>query len=156
MATVATLPQEVERQGIETPAIIIVGKVCEKATDFSWYEKLPLAGCKVLVTRPKELISQMSERLRRLGAEVLELPAICIRPVKDREEIHQVLTQIKNYDWLAFTSPSGVRIFFDELMPEVQMDMRKLGHLKIAGTGKRNRKRIEETGIISGFDARIF
>lgn len=147
VATVATLPQEVERQGIETPAIIIVGKVCETATDFAWYEKLPLAGCKVLVTRPKELISQMSGRLRRLGAEVLELPAICIRPVKDREEIHQAMTQIKNYDWLAFTSPSGVRIFFDELMPEVKMDMRKLGHLKIAALGSGTARELKKRGL---------
>lgn len=145
VATVSTLPEEVQRQGIKTPAIIVVGKVCETAAEFAWYEKLPLAGCKVLVTRPRELVSQMSDRLRRLGAEVLELPAIRIRQVEDRTEIRQTLAKIAAYDWLAFTSPSGVRIFFDQLMPEMQMDMRKLGQLKIAalgtGTGRELRKR---------------
>ena len=49
VATVGTLKEEVDRQGIETPAIIVVGKVCSLADKFAWYEKLPLAGWKVLV-----------------------------------------------------------------------------------------------------------
>lgn len=53
VATVSTLEEEVKRQGIETPAIIVVGKVCTLAEKFGWYEELPLAGWKVLVTRPK-------------------------------------------------------------------------------------------------------
>ena len=60
VSTVAELPEEVKRQGVETPAIIVVGKVCTLAEEFAWYEKLPLAGYKVLVTRPKDLISTMS------------------------------------------------------------------------------------------------
>ena len=75
-ATVSTLPEEVQKQGIQTPAIIVVGEVCALADRFAWHEALPLAGRKILVTRPKELISQMAEKLRREGAEVLELPAI--------------------------------------------------------------------------------
>lgn len=53
VATVSTLEEEVKRQGIETPAIIVVGKVCTLAEKFGWYEELPLAGWKVLVTRPR-------------------------------------------------------------------------------------------------------
>ena len=52
VATVSTLEDEVKRQGIETPAIIVVGKVCALADEFAWYEKMPLSGYKVLVTRP--------------------------------------------------------------------------------------------------------
>ena len=69
-ATVSTLPEEVQKQGIQTPAIIVVGEVCALADRFALYEALPLAGRKILVTRPKELISQMAEKLRREGAEV--------------------------------------------------------------------------------------
>lgn len=64
VATVSTLEEEVKRQGIETPAIIVVGKVCTLAEKFGWYEELPLAGWKVLVTRPKELISRTADKLR--------------------------------------------------------------------------------------------
>ena len=89
VSTVAELPEEVKRQGVETPAIIVVGKVCALAEEFAWYEKLPLAGYKVLVTRPKDLISTMSAKLRTLGAEVLELPAIRTEPLEDQRELHQ-------------------------------------------------------------------
>ena len=58
VATVSTLEEEVKRQGIETPAIIVVGKVCTLAEKFGWYEELPLSGWKVLVTRPKELAEE--------------------------------------------------------------------------------------------------
>ena len=77
VATVGTLKEEVDRQGIETPAIIVVGKVCSLADKFAWYEKLPLAGWKVLVTRPRQHISKTADLLRQKGAEVLELPSIC-------------------------------------------------------------------------------
>ncbi len=67
VATVATLKEESDRQGVETPAIIVVGKVCALADKFAWYEHLPLAGKKILVTRPRELISSMAAKLREKG-----------------------------------------------------------------------------------------
>src|SRR5699024_9601159 len=84
VATVADLPEAAQKAGMRTPAIIVVGKVCSLAERFGWYEKLPLAGVKAVVTRPRKLISSMAEKLRTLGAEVLELPAISVEPVKDR------------------------------------------------------------------------
>ena len=71
VATVSTLEEEVKRQGIETPAIIVVGKVCTLAEKFGWYEELPLAGWKVLVTRPKELVSRTADKLREKGADII-------------------------------------------------------------------------------------
>ena len=64
VATVSTLEEEVKRQGIETPAIIVVGKVCTLAEKFGWYEELPLAGWKVLVTRP-ELRTNSGKKAQR-------------------------------------------------------------------------------------------
>ena len=61
VATVSTLEAEVKRQGIQTPAIIVVGKVCALADEFNWYEKLPLMGWKVLVTRPKNRSSRQPQ-----------------------------------------------------------------------------------------------
>ena len=75
-ATAATLPEAAAGAGIQAPAIIVVGQVCRLADTFAWAEKRPLAGKKILVTRPREMASETSARLRRLGAEVLEIPAI--------------------------------------------------------------------------------
>ena len=81
IATVETLEAESKKAGIQAPAIIVVGQVCKLAESFAWAEKRPLGGKRILLTRPKELISEMAARLRRLGAEVVELPAIDTVPI---------------------------------------------------------------------------
>ena len=146
VATVSTLKEEVERQGAETPAIIVVGKVCQLADEFEWYEKLPLAGKKILVTRPKELISEMSAKLRSAGAEVLELPAIRTVPAEDQSRLIQALKEISTYQWLVFTSPTGVRIFFEE-MEKQQMDIRSLGQIRLAVIGSGTAKELKKHGL---------
>ncbi len=156
VATVATLKAEADRQGIETPAIIVVGGVCEVADKFTWYEELPLFGCKVLVTRPKELISTMAKKLRLLGAEVLELPAIAVSKVADTSRIREALDHLDTYQWLAFTSPSGVRIFFDEILREERIDIRKLGHLKVAALGTGTARALKERGVFPDLMPEIF
>lgn len=146
VATVSTLAEEVKKQGIETPAIIVVGKVCALADEFAWYEKLPLFGAKVLVTRPKETISSMAHKLRLLGAEVLELPAIRTEPLEDQSLLKEAFRELDSYQWIAFTSPIGVKVFFDEMKRE-GVDIRKLGQAKIAAIGKGTKKALEERGL---------
>ncbi|MGI6006886.1 MAG: uroporphyrinogen-III C-methyltransferase [Ruminococcus sp.] len=146
VATVSTLAEEVKRQGIETPAIIVVGKVCSLAERFEWAEKLPLFGKKILVTRPKDLISKMAAKLRVQGAEVLELPAIETSPVRDDSKIREVMEKLDTYQWIAFTSPTGVRIFFDDLIG-MGKDIRSLGQAKIAAIGEGTKKALKERGL---------
>lgn len=148
VATVKTLMEETKRQGIETPAIIVVGKVCELAKEFYWYEKLPLAGCKVLVTRPRMLASQMAEKLRVQGAEVLELPAISTEAVADNQILRECLERLAVYQWIVFTSPTGVRVFFEQ-MKQAGMDIRTLGAAKIAAIGEGSKKALWEHGLIT-------
>ncbi|NCC44634.1 MAG: uroporphyrinogen-III C-methyltransferase [Clostridia bacterium] len=155
VATVSTLKEEVEKQGIETPAIIVVGGVCEVADKFAWYEKLPLFGCKVLVTRPKELISVMAKKLRTYGAEVLELPSIGVKAVEDKKRIHECLEKLESYQWIAFTSPSGVRIFF-ELLMEKGKDIRALGKVKLAAIGQDTKKALAEYGLYPDLMPQIY
>lgn len=148
VATVSTLKAEVDRRGIQTPAIIVVGGVCEVADRFAWYEHMPLFGYKVLLTRPKELVSAMSAKLRRLGAEVLELPAIAIAPVKEEDKVKEALDRLEEYQWIVFTSPSGVRIFLDDLMKKYKADIRRLGNAKIAALGSGTARELGRRGLI--------
>ena len=147
VATVATLKEEVDRQGIETPAIIVVGKVCRLADEFGWYEKLPLAGWKVLVTRPKGRSSRTAEELRRRGAEVLELPSIRTVPLEDQSTLVHAFEEISSYQWIVFTSPTGVEIFFDELK-KAHKDIRSLAGAQIAAIGQGTAKVLEDRGIL--------
>lgn len=155
VATVSTLEEEVKRQGIQTPAIIVVGKVCALAEEFAWYEKLPLAGYKVLVTRPRELVSTMAEKLRVLGAEVLELPAIRTAPLKDQSKLYHAFEKLDTYQWVAFTSPTGVKVFFEE-MKKTKTDMRKLRDIKIAAIGKGTQKALEERGLFPDLIPQVY
>lgn len=155
VATVSTLKAEVDRQGIETPAIIVIGKVCSLADEFYWYEKLPLAGCRILVTRPRELASKMSDRLRKKGAEVVELPAIRTQAIEDNEKLDKAFEDIKNYQWIAFTSQVGVKVFFDA-MKDKKMDVRALSGAKIAAVGTATKKALEERGIFADFIPSVY
>ena len=150
-ATLATLEEKARRSGAKAPGIIVVGRVCALAERFAWYEKRPLAGVRVLVTRPKELASTLALLLRQRGAEVLELSAICTRPIADSgalEECIRILEQ-GGYDWLVFTSPSGVRIFFEKLLS--WSDVRALGGVKVAALGQGTQKALRQYGIKADF-----
>lgn len=147
VATVSTLEEEVKRQGIETPAIIVVGKVCALSEEFGWYERLPLMGWKVLVTRPKNRSSRTTELLRKKGAEVLELPSIQTKALEDQKKLYQALDEIRKYQWAVFTSPTGAGIFFEELKKH-RTDIRSLFGLKIAAIGEGTRKILEDKGFL--------
>ncbi len=155
VATVGTLADEVAKQGVETPAIIIVGKVCSLADAFAWYEKLPLAGSRVIVTRPRGMISGMAARLRKMGAEVLELPSIETVARADQSELTEALDSIGEYDWLVFTSPTGVRVFFDVLR-KGNCDVRCLAGVRIAAIGTGTAKELAAQNLLVDFMPSVY
>ena len=109
----------------------------------------------MLVTRPRETISTMSQKLRLMGAEVLELPAIRTAPLADQSALHNAFGQLHTYDWLAFTSPIGVNVFFEE-MKKAGTDVRRLGRAKIAAIGKGTKKALEERGLFVDLMPEVF
>lgn len=145
-ATVATLEEETEKAGAGTPAIIVVGKVCGLAEELSWYEKLPLGGVHVALLRPGSVMAETAGKLRALGADVLEAPVIRTVKREQNTRLFQALEQIESYQWLVFTSPSGVRIFFEE-MRAAGMDIRRLGHIRIAAIGRGSARELEKRGL---------
>ena len=80
---------------MQTPAIIVVGGVCACGEKFAWREKLPLFGCRAVVTRPRERAGTLAARLRTLGAEVLEVPAIETVALKEVPGWEAFLTQLE-------------------------------------------------------------
>lgn len=150
-ATVGSLEKVCSETAIQTPAVIVVGRVCELADTFGWAEKRPLAGVRALVTRPKALVSTLSAMLREKGAEVLELPAIRTVPVKDMAPVDAAIEALEGggYDWLVFTSPSGVGIFLDRLVEHY--DLRALGGAKLAAIGQGTQKALLKYGLRADF-----
>jgi uroporphyrinogen III methyltransferase/synthase len=113
--TLATLPGLIEQHGMKPPATIVVGDVVRLHEKLGWYERLPLFGKRIVVTRAKGQAEALSARLRALGADVVELPTIEIRPASDYSPLDRAIASVSCYDWLIFTSANGVRFFLDRL-----------------------------------------
>ena len=165
LATVSTLEEETDRARIKAPTIIVVGEVCRLAESFAWAEKRPLAGRKILLTRPKELISEMAGRLRRMGAEVLEMPAIETVPIQPNPALEDCFQKdpkgaaysqktAGRTDWMVFTSPTGVRIFMDWFLPD--HDIRDLAGIRIAAIGEGSAKKLRQYGIRCDFVPTVY
>jgi uroporphyrinogen-III synthase len=77
---------------------------------------MSLAGKRVLVTRAREQASQLAAALRATGAEPIEVPAIAIVPPHSYAHIDGALAELKNFDWLIFTSANAVRVFCERAL----------------------------------------
>jgi len=127
---------------ITPPAISVIGEVVNLRNSLNWFEKKPLFGKKILVTRAREQTSQLSKLLQQYGAVVIEFPMIKITPPVDFKKLDKVISQIEMYDWIVFTSTNGGRYFFARLR-ERGKDIRELKGLKIAAIGSETKKMLE-------------
>ncbi len=91
----------------------VIGTVVNERTKINWFEKRPLFGKRIVVTRTREQAGELSKALRDLGADVIELPTIRIEHPEDKQGFAELVTHAHEYDWLVFTSPNGVERFFD-------------------------------------------
>jgi uroporphyrinogen III methyltransferase/synthase len=123
--TLATLPGLIEKHGMKPPATIVVGEVVRLHEKLGWYERLPLFGKRIVVTRAKGQAEALSGRLHALGADVIELPTIETRPAADYGPLDAAIASLSCYDWLIFTSANGVR-FFLERLDKSETDLRSL------------------------------
>jgi len=108
--------------------------------------KLPLRGIRVLVGRARHQASVLSSELRKLGAQVIEIPFIEIRQPRSFKPLDTALKNLGSYDWLILTSVNGVEAMW-ERMGKLKLNKRALGGLRVASIGPATRKAIEQRGI---------
>lgn len=147
LGTVGTIAERVRAQRIESPAITIVGEVASLSPELDWFTQRPLIGKTILVTRPKERVGHLADKLRAQGAKVVEFPCIQTRPVDDLSPLTSVLSRSEMYDYVVFTSPNGVEHFFAALKL-LKIDIRALHNLRIAAVGQQTRALLEQRGLI--------
>jgi uroporphyrinogen III methyltransferase/synthase len=144
--TLEDIVSRVEAAGLRPPAVTIVGLVAGLRQQLRWFEDRPLFGQRVLVTRTREQASLLSARLRALGAEAIELPAIRIAPPEDWQGLDQAIAGLADYDWIVFTSVNGVAYFWQRLLAAGQ-DARALHGIRLAAIGPATAAALEDHGL---------
>lgn len=141
--TLATIADEVKKHDFKAPAVTVIGGVVALREKLNWFETRPLFGQRVVVTRTRQQASQLSRKLTRLGAEVLEIPTIRTEEPDKKSMLKDAFSQLGSYEWIVFTSPNGVEWFFSWFF-KVFKDIRAIGGAKIAAVGPATAKKIEE------------
>jgi uroporphyrinogen III methyltransferase / synthase len=134
VATLATLPEIAGRAGVAPPGLLVVGEVVALRAELEWYERLPLFGQRIIVTRPASESSRAAAVLEEMGAEVIPAPTVEVRPITDTGPLDTAIRTLNEFDWLVFTSSNGVRYFIERLKSSGR-DLRALGNLRIAAIG---------------------
>jgi uroporphyrinogen III methyltransferase/synthase len=141
--TLATIAQLAAEAKISPPAMTIVGDVVKLRGKLNWFEKLPLFGQRIVVTRARAQAAKFCQTLSELGAEVIEIPAIKRALPDNKQDFVDALLALNTYDWLVFTSPNGVTTFFEFFFRRFQ-DLRDLGGAKIAAVGPATAAKLRE------------
>jgi uroporphyrinogen III methyltransferase/synthase len=122
--------------GLGAPAIVFIGNAIGRTGEkANWFEKRPLFGRRLILTRPTGQVSKFKGKLEELGAEVMELPLIKILPSEDKKLIAEVFAGIATYEWAVFTSANGAREFM-RLFFLAFGDIRSFGPMRIACVGE--------------------
>jgi uroporphyrinogen III methyltransferase/synthase len=141
-ATLETIAAEAAAAGICPPALTVIGPVAALREQLAWYERRPLAGVTVAVTRAREQASALAARLSALGAVVVEAPAIRIVPREGPAP------ELSDFDLLVLTSPNGVRLLFARLAAAGR-DARALAGVRVAAIGPGTAAALKAHGVIA-------
>jgi uroporphyrinogen III methyltransferase/synthase len=141
--TLQDIAQRAIDRGFEAPTIAVFGEVVALRESLNWYEKRPLSGKRIVVTRTRKQASALSSKLRALGAQVFELPTIRIEPPTDLRAFAELVQDSHAYDWIIFTSANGVEAFF-EIFFKLYDDAREIGGARIAAIGPATAQRVKD------------
>ncbi len=147
VGTLENIVEVVEREGIQTPAITVVGDVVSLAGELSWYGGKPLSGQRVLVTGSRSMVERLSPLLKEEGAEAISFSLIRTEAM-DTPEFDRAMADIDSYTWIVLTSANGVECFFDKLKA-MRKDIRDFKDVHFAVIGDGTKNALEGHGIYS-------
>ncbi len=152
-ATVAGLSDAMAAEGIGAPVITVIGRAVALREEIAWFDRpelRPLLGRRVIVTRAALQAASLTERLRALGAEVLEAPATRVEaipgPAGAPSSVDHAVQRLGEYSWAVFTSQNAVALFWDALR-RAGRDARALAGLKLCAVGPATAEALMERGL---------
>ena len=137
---------QAEKTDIEPPALIVVGEVVSLHADLNWFEKKPLFGKNIVVTRARSQASELAVILESLGANIMMFPTIKIIKAQDTTLLDSAIKNLADYHWIIFTSVNGVESFFERLSQSGQ-DSRNLSNNKICAIGPSTADKLNSFGL---------
>jgi uroporphyrinogen III methyltransferase/synthase len=143
VGTLHDIAKQACEKNFAAPAVAVFGEVVSLRETLNWFENQELFGKRIVVTRTRSQAGVLSEQLRALGADVLELPTINIEPPTDLRAFAELVQDAHGYDWIVFTSPNGVTAFF-ELFYKLYDDAREIGAARIAAIGPGTAQRVKD------------
>ena len=155
VGTLDTIADIVREADIKPPALIIVGEVVNLRKTIDWFEKRPLFGKRIVVTRTREQASELVAGLEENGANCLEYSTIKIEPVDSYEVLDEELDRLEEYHWILFTSLHGVKYFFERLYAR-GMDARSMKGPCVAAVGKATADLLMEYGVRADLLPHVF
>jgi uroporphyrinogen III methyltransferase / synthase len=146
--TLTDITDRVEEAGLKPPAITVIGDVVSLRDEgLDWFERKPLFGRRIVVTRARAQAGELSRELETLGAEVFEFPTIEIKPPEDFGALDEAISGLDSFDWIVFTSVNGVESFVERLRYHGR-DLRAVPRWsKIAAIGPATALKVEGAGL---------
>lgn len=132
-ATLASLAEVAAREKIIAPSIAIIGDVVKLRGEMRWFDRRPLFGRTIVVTRAREQASHLRAMLEIAGARVIEAPAIRIEAL-DQGPLYAALGNLAGYDWLVVTSRNAVDLLWAAVR-ELGLDARAFASAKLCAVG---------------------
>jgi len=145
VATVATLAGAIAESGLSAPVITVIGPVVGLREEIGWFDRRPLFGKRVLVTRARSQAASLSARIAAQGGEVVEMPATRIEPL-DPAPLDAAVRALDGYQWAVFTSQNAVRFFWQALR-SAGRDARAFGSCRVAAIGPATASALLEIGV---------
>jgi len=145
-APLGRLAQAARRARLEPPAVIVIGQVVRLREQLKWFERRPLSGRRIVVTRPRSSSGVLTARLEALAAEVIEVPVIRIESPQDPRPLQEALAEIASFEWVILTSGNAVEAVFRTLS-EMGLDGRALAGRKVCAIGSATAARLKEFGL---------
>jgi uroporphyrinogen III methyltransferase / synthase len=149
-ATLGTIGETARERSVKPPAVLVVGAVVGLSDQLASFERRPLHGRRVLVTRAREQASELADRLAELGAEPLQFPTIRIDSLEDTAELDGALARLGEFNWVVFTSANGVRATFEQIA-HAGRDARAFGAARIAAIGPATADALRQHGLQPDF-----
>lgn len=146
VGTLADIVEKSQQAKMEPPTVVVVGEVVKLREQLNWFERRPLFGKRVLMTRAKEQAGELAGLLAASGAEPIEGATIQITEPKDWALVDQAIAAIGQYDWVIFTSVNGVGQFMKRLHAR-GYDARSLAGLRICCIGPRTAEELARYGV---------